>query len=81
MNIQEINSLREIAKERLDAYQEAERFLKIQENENKEIEYGMKTLERNLIQQREEHQKLLETIDSFSVEVNVLGNKCIIREI
>ncbi|XP_011504771.1 PREDICTED: coiled-coil domain-containing protein 39 [Ceratosolen solmsi marchali] len=69
--LDEINSLREIAKERLDAYQESERFLKIQENENKELEYNLRYLEKNLIQSKEEQQKLLETIDTFSVEVHM----------
>lgn len=53
----------------MDSYQEAERFLEIQEAENKELEDNIKQLEKDLFYFRDERQKLLSTIDSFSIEV------------
>ncbi|XP_058807541.1 coiled-coil domain-containing protein 39 [Phymastichus coffea] len=69
--LQEINFLREVAKERMDVYQDAERFLSIQENENKELEDSIKQLERDLSYVREERQKLSSIIDSYTIELYV----------
>ena len=69
MEFQEIGMTRELAKEKMDAYQEAERFLNIQENENKELEYTTKQLEKELSVFKDERQKLLDVIDSYSLEV------------
>lgn len=53
----------------MDAYQEAERFLAIQETENKELEYGTKQLEKELAFYKEERLKLTDTIDAYSIQV------------
>ncbi|XP_014212580.1 coiled-coil domain-containing protein 39-like [Copidosoma floridanum] len=66
---QEMNSLRERAKARMDAYEEAERFLEIQVSENRELEYGIRGAERELVKQRDERHRATEAMDALAVEL------------
>ena len=58
-----------MAKLRMEAYQEQERFLAIQENENRELDVSIKQAEKDLGHFKIEEQKLSSLLDSFFLEV------------
>lgn len=67
--MQEIETLREIDKEKKKNLEEAEQFLKDQVLNNKQLEESIKQSEKKLIAIRDEQRKTAEMIDSYTVEV------------
>ncbi|KAJ8669687.1 hypothetical protein QAD02_000946 [Eretmocerus hayati] len=68
--IQEIDSMRQVVKERMEAYEEAERYFNIQINENKELEHEIRQLEKKLNRGRDERQKLRQINESFAIQLH-----------
>lgn len=69
--LQEIETLREIGKEKKNNLEEAEQFLKDQIVNNKELEESIRHLEKELVVVRDEQRKLTEMIGSYITEVQL----------
>lgn len=66
---QEIGNLREIAKEKMELFEDAEQFLKHQISNNKELDENIEQLEKKIFFDKGEQKKLSETIVTFESEV------------
>lgn len=69
LNLQEIETLREIAKEKMEVFQEAEQFLNNQLANNKELEDNISELEKKVTMAKGEQRQLSEAIDNYETEV------------
>lgn len=67
--LQEIETLQEIGREKKNNLEEAERFLKDQVVNNKQLEQLIKHSEKELGAIQEKQRKITETIDIYGIEV------------
>lgn len=67
--LQEIETLREIDREKKNNLEEVEQFLKDQIVNNKQLEEQIKQSEKELVTSREKQRKITEEIDIYAIEV------------
>ncbi|XP_051168042.1 coiled-coil domain-containing protein 39 [Leptopilina boulardi] len=67
----EMGNLREIAKEKMELFEDAEQFLKHQISNNKELDENIEQLEKEIFFEKGEQKKLSETIVTFESEIQI----------
>ncbi|KAG7209572.1 hypothetical protein KM043_015649 [Ampulex compressa] len=69
--LREIDTMREVVREKTKVLQETERFLKDQNEINKQLEGGIKQSEKKLFVLKEEHGKITNAIGMYESEVHI----------
>ena len=64
--------MREVAKEKMEIFQEAEQFLSIQLANNKELVDNINHLEKKILMAKGEQRKLLKSIEAYETEVKLI---------
>lgn len=67
--INEIEILKNISRDQINVLDESEEFLQTQLNNNRNIEYLIKSMEKKLSIEKEEHRKIINNIAIFETEV------------
>lgn len=70
--MQEIETLREVGREKKNNLEEVERFLKDQVINNKQLEELLKRSEKELAVVQEKQRKITEAVDMYNIEVKTI---------
>ncbi|XP_044008258.1 coiled-coil domain-containing protein 39 [Aphidius gifuensis] len=68
--IREIEILKNISRDQMNILDESEEFLQVQLNNNRNIEYTIKSMEKKLFFDKEEHRKIVNNIAIFETEIH-----------